>query len=56
MKKEKESFDHKALFDTHKETPDVCVCPGCGYEIPKRKGLPCRNMKCPVCNQALVGK
>ncbi len=36
--------------------PTKCVCPQCGYEAPKKRGLPCRNMKCPKCGTPLVGE
>ncbi|MCW7071329.1 MAG: hypothetical protein OCU12_03205 [Methanophagales archaeon] len=36
--------------------PTKCVCPQCGYEAPKKRGLPCRSMKCPKCKMPLVGE
>jgi hypothetical protein len=56
MNKEKESYEPKVMVDTKKENPDVCVCPECGHEVSKRKGLSCRSMKCPICDTMLVGK
>ncbi len=35
--------------------PAKCVCPQCGYEAVKKRGLPCRRMKCPKCGTPLVG-
>jgi len=34
--------------------PNVCVCPDCGYEAPKERGVPCRSMTCPKCDAGLV--
>lgn len=56
MKMNKESYEPKVMVDTKKENPDVCVCPECGHEVSKRKGLSCRSMKCPICDTMLVGK
>ncbi|MGC9443906.1 MAG: hypothetical protein ACP5E9_03085 [Candidatus Methanospirareceae archaeon] len=35
--------------------PEKCVCPRCGYEAPKRRGVPCRTLTCPQCELPLVG-
>ena len=35
--------------------PEKCVCPQCGYEAPKRRGVPCRSLICPNCEVPLVG-
>ncbi len=35
--------------------PTVCKCPNCGFESPKKRGLPCRNTKCPECDMPLCG-
>ena len=35
--------------------PRVCKCPECGYESPKERGVPCRNIKCPRCQTPLCG-
>jgi predicted DNA-binding protein (UPF0251 family) len=35
--------------------PRVCKCPECGYESLKRRGVPCRNTKCPECETPLCG-
>lgn len=35
--------------------PTVCKCPNCGFESPKKRGVPCRNTKCPECNMPLCG-
>ncbi|MBQ6813735.1 MAG: DUF134 domain-containing protein [Methanobrevibacter sp.] len=33
----------------------ACKCPNCGYEAPKIRGFPCRNVKCPECGVPLCG-
>lgn len=35
--------------------PRVCKCAQCGYESPKTRGIPCRNIKCPECGGPLCG-
>lgn len=55
MKKEIESFDSDIIAGEG-NNQDYCVCPECGYETTKRKGLPCQRTKCPVCDTVLVGK
>ena len=35
--------------------PSKCICPQCGYEAPKKRGVLCRSMKCPKCGTPLVG-
>ena len=32
-----------------------CVCPSCGYEMPHKRGTPCRRFKCPKCGTPMVG-
>lgn len=32
-----------------------CKCSKCGYEAPKIRGFPCRNIKCPKCGIPLCG-
>lgn len=34
--------------------PDKCVCPDCGYEVDKERGVPCRSMECPECGAMLI--
>jgi len=34
--------------------PETCVCPDCGYETEKERGIPCRSMECPECGVSLV--
>lgn len=34
----------------------ICACPGCGYEQPHERGLPCPNINCPKCGKAMVRK
>ncbi|MBW2987761.1 DUF134 domain-containing protein [Candidatus Woesearchaeota archaeon] len=36
--------------------PAVCICPKCGAELPKQRGIPCSQMKCPKCNVLMVRK
>ena len=36
--------------------PEKCVCPQCGFEAPKRRGIPCRTITCPKCDTPLVGE
>jgi predicted RNA-binding Zn-ribbon protein involved in translation (DUF1610 family) len=34
-----------------------CVCPKCGKEIPHAKrGVPCSQIKCPACGEAMMGR
>jgi len=35
--------------------PTKCVCPNCGYEEAKVRGIPCRSKKCPKCGTPLMG-
>jgi len=34
----------------------TCVCQKCGYEMPKRTGMPCLNQKCPKCGNLMIRK
>lgn len=36
--------------------PEKCICPDCGHEVDKKRGVPCRSMKCPECGAGLVAK
>ncbi|MDI9633067.1 MAG: hypothetical protein QFX32_03310 [Methanolinea sp.] len=36
--------------------PVSCVCPKCGKEYQKVRGVPCRNQTCTDCGATLVGK
>jgi HK97 family phage prohead protease len=53
---------HKALVvvvevkEVEPGGPDKCVCPKCDYEADKKRGTPCRSMKCPECGAQLVAK
>lgn len=38
------------------ERPDICVCPGCGHEVPHLKGEPCRENTCSQCGISLKRK
>jgi predicted Fe-Mo cluster-binding NifX family protein len=33
---------------------DVCACPGCGYQHPHERGIPCHQITCPRCGQRLA--
>lgn len=33
----------------------ACECPNCGHIVPKIRGFPCRNIKCPECGTPLCG-
>lgn len=30
-----------------------CVCPNCGTKVPHKTGIPCYELKCPNCGQAM---
>jgi len=32
----------------------VCVCPSCGYQEPKKPGVPCAQLVCPKCKSPMV--
>jgi hypothetical protein len=31
-----------------------CVCVKCGYSAPKKRGIPCRDERCPKCGAVLL--
>lgn len=31
-----------------------CICPGCGYRRPHQPGVPCRRLRCPDCDIAMM--
>jgi len=33
----------------------TCVCPACGYQEEKARGVPCASRKCPKCGSQLMG-
>ncbi len=35
--------------------PTKCICPNCGYEMKKTRGVPCRTLKCPKCGNVMIG-
>ena len=35
---------------------DVCVCPECGKEVTHKRGIPCKESKCPECDVPMIGK
>ena len=56
MKKEKESYDSEKVHKHESNPAQSCVCPKCGYEMPKNKSLPCSQMNWPICNVKLIAK
>lgn len=34
--------------------PFECVCPSCGYRMPKQRGVPCSTIPCPRCGSRMV--
>lgn len=36
--------------------PVGCVCPKCKAEVPKQRGVPCAQMKCPECGSPMMRK
>ncbi|MGB9678512.1 MAG: 4Fe-4S binding protein [Thermoanaerobacteraceae bacterium] len=37
--------------------PDgVCICEKCGTEVPHQRGVPCYNLRCPVCGSTMTRK
>ena len=34
---------------------DECVCPDCGKKVAKKKGTPCKDIKCPDCDTLMEG-
>ena len=34
--------------------PEKCACPKCDYSTTKKRGEPCRSIKCPKCGATLV--
>jgi predicted DNA-binding protein (UPF0251 family) len=34
--------------------PGACICPACGATSPKRRGIPCTQVKCPKCSALMV--
>jgi len=35
---------------------NICKCPKCGEEVTHKKGVPCKENKCPKCNTLMQGK
>jgi len=31
-----------------------CVCPSCGHQAPKQRGVPCASTKCPKCGDPMI--
>ncbi len=55
MKKEIESYDPDIVIENSKPSKH-CICPKCGHETMKRRGFPCDNLECPICEKNLVLK
>jgi hypothetical protein len=36
------------------ESGGYCVCLDCGERVPHRRGVPCRDERCPKCGKAMV--
>ncbi|MGM5488478.1 MAG: cation diffusion facilitator family transporter [Nanobdellota archaeon] len=34
--------------------PEYCVCPTCGHKVKHKRGVPCKSLKCPHCNEYMV--
>ena len=34
--------------------PEMCVCPECGAQVEKERGIPCRAIDCPECGSAMI--
>ncbi len=34
--------------------PSECVCPECGYEEEKKRGIPCSKKECPECGTRMI--
>lgn len=50
----KESDDNWIKKSTTPGGPSICVCPDCKFETEKKRGEPCRSLKCPECGTELV--
>ncbi|HEQ65479.1 MAG TPA: hypothetical protein ENN64_01475 [bacterium] len=35
---------------------EVCTCPDCNYTEPHKRGVPCREAKCPKCGTLMQGE
>lgn len=48
--------DEEEVEEQEPGGPETCVCPDCGHEEDKERGVPCRSVKCPECGAMLVAK
>lgn len=49
-------YEYEQTEQGKKLSPDICICPVCGYEQPRDLGIPCKNEKCPKCHSAMRRK
>jgi predicted Fe-Mo cluster-binding NifX family protein len=48
------SAERGEAFEAGTRAGDACVCPDCGFRHPHERGIPCYQVSCPRCGQALV--
>ena len=48
----------KEYLDEQKEmkAKEFCICPKCGYKVPKNETTPCPKYKCTKCGQQMIQK
>jgi hypothetical protein len=47
-------IDNHEMGDFDSGSISDCVCPICGFKIPKEDGVPCYNRNCPRCGMLLT--